>query len=84
MLPINVADKLPVKVADKLTAGEKAFIKMLEPHLEEHEWIANAEARHITELPEGSVKRFLRNLADKGMLESCGENKSRKYRLRKG
>jgi putative PIN family toxin of toxin-antitoxin system len=81
-VPVSVTDKLPIKVADKLTAGETAFLKSLESYLNEYEWITNAQAREITEKTEGSVKRFLRNLADKGALESRGENKHRQYRLR--
>jgi Fic family protein len=79
----NLADKLPINVADKLTVAEAEFAKLLEPCLKEHEWTSNAEAREVTGKAEGSVKRFLRNLADKGVLEARGENKSRQYRLRK-
>jgi Fic family protein len=79
----NLADKLPINVADKLTAAEAEFAGLLEPCLKEREWISNAEAREATGKAEGSVKRFLRNLADKGVLEARGENKSRQYRLRK-
>ncbi|MDR1070425.1 MAG: putative DNA binding domain-containing protein [Gracilibacteraceae bacterium] len=95
---LPVTDKLPVKVADKsvsyrssknspnlpikLTAGETAFLQSLESYLSEYEWITNAQAREITEKTEGSVKRFLRNLANKGALESRGENKMRQYRRR--
>jgi hypothetical protein len=81
-VPVSVADKLPIKVADKLTAGETAFLKSLESYLNEYEWITNAQAREITKKTEGSVKRFLRNLANKGALESRGENKNRQYRWR--
>ncbi|MDR1321210.1 MAG: hypothetical protein LBK56_07270 [Gracilibacteraceae bacterium] len=77
-LPINVADNLPIK----LTAGETALLKSLESYLNEYEWITNAQAREITEKTAGSVKRFLRNLANKGALESRGENKNRQYRRR--
>jgi ATP-dependent DNA helicase RecG len=84
-LPLKVADKKVAdrKVADKLTASEMAFLKLLEPYFNNREWITNAEAREITGKTEGSVKRFLRNLADKGMFETRGENKSRQYRLHK-
>jgi ATP-dependent DNA helicase RecG len=82
-LPIKVADKLPIKVADKLTASEMEFIKLLGQFLDEYEWITNAKAREITGKSEGSVKRFLRNLAGKDVLEIQGENKNRQYRLRK-
>jgi Fic family protein len=74
---------LPIKVADKLTAGETAFLALLKPYFNKREWITNAEAREITEKAEGSVKRFLRNLTDKGVLESRGGNKNRQYGLRK-
>ncbi|MCL1918201.1 MAG: putative DNA binding domain-containing protein [Peptococcaceae bacterium] len=77
----KVADKLPIKVADKLTVAEITFLKLLEPYLHEHEWITNAEAREITAKAEGSVKRFLHNLVDKGVLEIRGGNKNRQYRL---
>jgi ATP-dependent DNA helicase RecG len=78
----KVADKLPINVADKLTAAEAEFMRLLEPHFKDHEWITNAKARKITNREEGSVKRFLRNLAAKGVFEIRGENKSRQYRLK--
>ncbi|MCL1790224.1 MAG: putative DNA binding domain-containing protein [Peptococcaceae bacterium] len=77
----KVADKLPINIADKLTHAERIFLKRLEPYFNEHEWITNAQAREITEKAEGSVKRFLRNLVNKGLLEIRGENKNRQYRL---
>jgi ATP-dependent DNA helicase RecG len=80
-LPIEVADRLPIEVADRLTAGEAAFLRQLARHFDEKEWLTNAEARKITEKTEGSVKRFLRNLAVKGALETYGKNKNRQYRL---
>ncbi|MDR1952891.1 MAG: putative DNA binding domain-containing protein [Clostridiales Family XIII bacterium] len=80
-LPIKVADKLPIKVADKLTPAERRFIESLIPFLHDSEWITNAEARDLSGKSEGSVKRFLRNLTDKGVLEALGEKKNRKYRL---
>ncbi|GHU63464.1 hypothetical protein AGMMS49983_06970 [Clostridia bacterium] len=80
-LPIKVADKLPIKVADKLTPSERTFIEFLLPYFHDNEWITNAEARDLSGKSEGSVKRFLRNLAEKGVLESLGEKKNRKYRF---
>jgi len=77
----KVADKVTDKVADKLTPGEKAFLKSLLPCFNEHEWITNAEVREYTGNSEGSVKRFLRNLSEKKVLEACGERKNRQYRL---
>jgi predicted HTH transcriptional regulator len=56
-------------------------LKSLLPYFNEHEWITNAEARECTGNSEGSVKRFLRNLSEKKVLEARGERKNRKYRL---
>ena len=80
-LPIKVTGKLLNKVTGKLTKAESTFLELLIPNLNEHEWITNAQAREITGKTEGSAKRFLRNLADKGALEIRGENKYRQYRL---
>lgn len=80
-LPNKVAEKLPNKVAEKLTSGEKVFLESLLSSFNEHEWITNAEARNATGKSGGSVKRFLRNLAEKGVLEARGETKDRRYRL---
>jgi Fic family protein len=79
----KLADKLPINVADKLTVAEVEFVKLLEPYFKENKWIGNAKAREITNKAEGSVKRFLRNLTDKGVFEIRGENKSRQYCLKK-
>lgn len=81
-LPINLADKLPIEPSHTLTPAETAFLKLLESSLKKGEWFTNSEARTITEKTEGSVKRFLRNLTDKGILETRGENKTRQYLLR--
>jgi predicted HTH transcriptional regulator len=78
----KIADKLPIKLPIDLTTSEESFLSMLLPHFETHEWITNAAARELSGLADGSVKRFLRNLTDKQVLEAVGENKSRKYRLR--
>ena len=82
-LPINLADKLPIEPANILTPAEAEFLKLLEYSLKKNEWFTNSEARAITEKAEGSVKRFLHNLTDKGALEIRGENKTRQYRLQK-
>jgi Fic family protein len=66
-----------------LTTGEKAFLESLEGFFDEQEWLTNAKAREIAGKTEGSVKRYLRNLSDKGIFETQGENKRRQYRLRK-
>jgi len=80
----KVADteKVADKVTDKLTSREKVFLKSLLPYFAEHEWITNVTAREHTGGSEGSVKRFLRNLAEKQALEARGEKKNRQYRLK--
>ena len=78
-----VTDIITDIVTDKLTLGEKAFIETLLPYFGENEWISNSTAREISGSSSESVKRFLRILATKGVLEAKGENKARQYRLRK-
>jgi len=75
-------DEIADEVADKLTYGEKAFLKALISYFVKNEWITNAAAREHTGGTEGSVKRFLRNLAEKQVLEARGEKKNRQYRLK--
>ena len=77
----SFADKLSDKIADKLTIGERKFLVALLPHFENHEFLSNAQARELTGAEEGSVKRYLRILTDKKVLEAQGERKGRKYRL---
>ena len=77
----KVADKLTDKVADKLTPGERKFYELLLSYFKDHEWLTNAQARELTGAEEGSVKRFLRSLTDKKVLEAQGERKSWRYRL---
>jgi ATP-dependent DNA helicase RecG len=83
----KVADKLAVKVAVKsysnLTSGEKKFLEKLLPYFVENEWITNSIARELSGIEVGSVRRFLRILTEKSVLESQGEKKTRQYRLKK-
>ena len=78
---VEVAGKLPDEVAKKLTSAEEAFLSSLMPSFDAREWMINAEVRAATGKSEGSVKRFMRNLTEKGALEARGETKSRQYRL---
>jgi ATP-dependent DNA helicase RecG len=80
--PSQVADKLADKLPIGLTPGERAFIEALMPYLQQAEWITNAAARDVTGIAEGSVKRYLRILTEKNVLEAQGENRSRQYRLK--
>ena len=81
----KVADKVE-KVTDKnyltLTSGEKKFIEKLLPFFDKNEWITNSIACELSGNTDGSVKRFLRILTEKDVLESQGEKKTRQYRLK--
>jgi len=79
----QVTDIVTDIVTDKLTVGEKTFLNLLLPHFAESEWISNSVASEISGSSSESVKRFLRILTNKGILEARGENKARKYRLLK-
>ncbi|GFH43328.1 hypothetical protein Hs30E_18790 [Lactococcus hodotermopsidis] len=79
----SVADRVADKLTDKLTPGEKAFLESLLLCFKKHEWISNAEAREASGVAEGSVKRYLRILSEKQILEAQGERKNRQYRLAK-
>ena len=81
MLPNNVADKLPNNVAGLLTSAEMAFLNCLFSIFDEQDWITNAQAREVTGKTDGSVKRFMRNLKNKGVLEARGETRDRQYRV---
>jgi ATP-dependent DNA helicase RecG len=79
----EVAELLPNNVAGKLTSGELIFLKSLLPSFALNEWITNTEVRNHTGNSAGSVKRFLRNLTGKGILEARGATKDRQYRLKR-
>ena len=80
-MPNKLAEYLPNKSAVKLTVAEMVFLSSLLPLLDQGKWITNAEARSATGKSDGSVKRFMRNLAGKGILEARGETRYRQYRL---
>ena len=80
-LPNRLAEKLPNNVYKLLTPAEISFIINLMPFFDGSIWITNAQAREETGKSDGSVKRFLRNLTSKGVLESRGETKDRQYRI---
>ena len=72
---------LPNNVAERLTSAEITFLSNLMLFFNSSIWITNAQAREVTGKSDGSVKRFMRNLTDKGALESKGETRDRQYRL---
>ena len=78
----EVADRVADRVADTLSDGEKKFLDLIMPHFEKQEWINNAQARDCSNMTEGSVKRYLRILTEKSILDAQGEKRHRQYRLR--
>jgi len=80
----NIADRVADRVADMLTVGERQFFKAVLPYFNEFEWITNAKARELSGSAEGSVKRYLRILTEKQVLEAHGDRKHRQYRLSSG
>jgi ATP-dependent DNA helicase RecG len=81
MLPNSCRIDLPDGLAEKLTPAEISFLRSLIPFFDEGIWITNAQAREVTGKSDGSVKRFMRNLTNKGALESRGETRDRQYRI---
>ena len=80
-LPNRLAEKLPNSVVERLTPAETVFLNSLMPFFDGSIWVTNAQAREATGKSDGSVKRFMRNLTDKGAIESRGETRDRQYRL---
>ncbi|MCL1816197.1 MAG: putative DNA binding domain-containing protein [Clostridiales bacterium] len=80
-LPKTLAEKLPNNIIEKLTPAETAFLGNIMLFFNWNEWISNAQARALSGKSESSVKRFLRNLSNKGALEAKGETSIRQYRL---
>jgi len=77
----NITDRVADRVTDMLTVGERQFFEAVLPYLNEFEWITNANARELSGSAEGSVKRYLRILTEKQVLEAQGDRKHRQYRL---
>ncbi len=74
---------MPNNIAEKLTPTETAFLNDLLSLFAANEWITNTEAREASGKSESSVKRFMRNLTEKGALVAKGETRNRRYRLQK-
>jgi len=80
-LPNSCRITLPNNAVEKLTPAEISFLNSLMPFFNGSTWITNAQARDETNKLDGSVKRFMRNLTSKGVLESRGETRDRQYRI---
>lgn len=69
------------KVDDKHVDAAGRFLQTLLPYFQEHEWIDTAIACQIAGKSATSVKRYLKQLTEQGILEPLGANKNRQYRL---
>jgi hypothetical protein len=84
---ITDCDTLVDKMVDKSKTGDEIagvageFLMELMPYFNENEWLDTATLCKIANKPPTTVKRYLRKLVEKGMLEAQGANKNRQYRL---
>ena len=76
--PIKKADKKPIKKADKKPIYLQRQREVLS-YIQVHGSISNKEARELLGLAESTTKRFLKQMADEGILKEQGEKKSRVY-----
>lgn len=76
--PIKKADKEPIKKADKKPLYLQRQREVLS-YIQVHGSISNKEARELLGLAESTTKRFLKQMADEGILKEQGEKKSRVY-----
>jgi ATP-dependent DNA helicase RecG len=80
----KVSDKLSDKLSDKVASKvEESFLKSIVPFLEKNGKIHAQTAAELTGKPAASVRRYLKNLVDSGLLTSSGANKNRIYQLLK-
>ena len=66
-------EKLPKDAIGRLTSAELSFLYEILGLFDRHEWISNSDVRDVTGKSDGSVKRFMRNLKEKNVLESRGK-----------
>ena len=71
-------DKEPIKKADKKPLYLQRQREVLS-YIQVHGSISNKEARELLGLAESTTKRFLKQMADEGILKEQGEKKSRVY-----
>lgn len=71
-------DKEPIKKADKKPIYLQRQREVLS-YIQVHGSISNKEARELLGLAESTTKRFLKQMADEGILKEQGEKKSRVY-----
>lgn len=78
----KMVDKVVDKMSDKRASAADLFLQKLMPYFDEHEWIDSLKACEITGQPATTVKRHLRKLTERDILEASGANRNRRYRWR--
>jgi Fic family protein len=83
-LPVHkITDIFPEIRTDKLSKTELEFLEQVGGYLEKHGEITNYRAQLVTNRSAESIKKLLVRLVEMGILEAVGENKGRKYVIRK-
>ena len=75
----DMSDKMTDKMTDKNSGREKQIIEFLS----KKEFITNKTACDLLDVSDATAKRLLKGMTDKGLVDSIGERKSRKYILKK-
>lgn len=84
-LPIRkITDIFPDINTDELTKTELEFLEQIAGFIDKNGEITNYRARLLTNKSDGSVKKYLGQFTEMGILEAVGENKGRKYVVKGG
>jgi Fic family protein len=67
---------------DKLSKTEMEFLEQIAGYLEKNGEITNYRAQLLTNKSADSVKKYLTQFVELGLLEAVGENKGRKYTIK--
>ena len=77
------ADKKPIKADKKPIKADKERVESILEYINQNETITNKEARELLNLADSTTKRLLAQMVLDGLIEAIGENKNRKYILKK-
>lgn len=71
-----------LEVSDKLSLNENQFFLKVQAYLQEQGEISSREGVALIGKSEATVRRYFKHLAELGLLQAIGKNKSRRYRLK--
>jgi Fic family protein len=84
-LPIHkITDIFTDIDTDKLSKTELEFLEQIAGFIDKNGEITNYRARLLTNKSAESVKKYLAQFVELGLLDAIGENKGRKYVVKKG